>query len=227
MSRAKSGSTWTQADQTLLPCVDLQRQPTLSRMETYSWGRTTGAESSPRWKKELNVVYLAIPGVGIHSPQGSRRTSYWDRRTLPHWGPGKSTQVPCLCSPSPTRHTPWGRRTPGGARQSPTSPVTKETLKKTKYLSHQESSRVRRSWRQDSWTLNSTWHTKPVIISWVVLWTNEKIVLAECVTFLALEAALSPPPSSSHLPHWTRTWVVTFKHSLLKSVFFSLGIPTQ
>ena len=146
-------------------------------MEIYSWGRKTGPKSFPRWKKELIAVSLAFPAVGLDSPQGSRRTSYWGLQTLQHWGPDRSRPAPCLCSLWPAPRNPWGRTTPGGAPQSPISPVTKVSLKRKHNFSHRESTRVWRSWRQDSWTLNSTWHAKPGIISNVNATSNEMLGL--------------------------------------------------
>ena len=94
------------------------------------WGKNNRGGLIPSLKKWLLYVESqAIHAARIDSPRGSHRTSYWDHPALQHWGLGRSIQGPCLCSPWPAPHTPWGRRTPGGARQSPTSPAAKISFK--------------------------------------------------------------------------------------------------
>ena len=222
MSRAKSGSTWNQSHQIILPYAlakNLIWTLTSSKMEIYSWGRTTGPESSPRWKKELIAVSLAR----MHSPQGSWKTSYWDLHTLQHWGPDRSIRGLCLCSPWPALRNPWGRRTLGGAPQSPISPVIKVSLKRLYDISLTEKApefeevgartpELLTALGTPNLSSSATWTQLPTKCLGLRLDVT-KVHLPRTGSSLK-----SPPPFSPHHLHWTHTWFETFRHSPLKSV---------
>ena len=74
---------------------------------------------------------------------------------------------------------------------------------------------------QDSWTLNSTWHTKPVSI---VLSMNCKVG-SDCVGLMCHLPITGSSLVSSTFPTDSYTWFVTFRYSPLKSA--SPGRPTQ